>query len=140
MNTFADIIQCSADEAKQLVSSRRDDIGGVINVAYNLNNYGLWPLPYDPWMPVLHQPHLDEVTPPPEWFDVILAFYDHVRRTNKKTLVHCYAGLNRSRGTFGVLLVARHQMSAAKALEITGQPGHWAWRVAVENFAKARKQ
>jgi len=51
-------------------------------------------------------------------------------------IVHCQAGGNRSRGTFGVLLVACHGMSAQEALKITGQPGYSAWRIAIENYAK----
>lgn len=135
MKTYADIIQCSAQEARELTALWKEEgIAGVINLAHNI----VPRMEHDPWLPVLHYPALDEVTPKDEWFDPILAFYDEVRKKGK-VLVHCQAGGNRSVGTFGVLLVLRHGMNAPQALEVTGFPGYGAWRVAIEN-AESRRQ
>lgn len=132
---YADIIQCGQIDARALtVGWRKEDpqgIGGVINVAHNI----VPQMVYNPWLPVLHHPYLDQETPPVEWFAPVLAFYDWAR-TKGKVIIHCQAGGNRSRGTFGVLLVGRHGMTAAEALAITGQPGYHHWRIAIENFAK----
>lgn len=131
---YEDIIQCGHLEARQVLSARTD-IGGVINLAWNI----VPPMQYDPWMPVLYYPADDEKTYPPEWFSPILAFYGWARKLGK-VIVHCQAGGNRSRGSLGVILIACHKMTAAQALEITGQPGYHHWRLAVEEYERAVRE
>lgn len=127
LNTH-DIIQCSQHEAKELVLKWRENgIGGIINVAHNTD------IVYDPWLPVLRHPHADEVTPESVWWRPLLAFYDWARLKGK-VVVHCQAGANRSRGTTGVLLIARHGLTSDEALAITGLPGYSAWIDAVKRY------
>lgn len=123
-----DIIQCSEAEAKELVAKWRENgIGGVINMAHNTD------ITYDPWLPVLRHPHRDEITPEDAWWGPVLAFYDWARFKGK-VVVHCHAGGNRSRGTAGVLLMARHGMTDDEALAVTGLPGFSAWIDAVRKY------
>ena len=131
MIEYKDIIQCGQIDARKLIENWEGKISGVINLAYNIEP----PIVYPKWLPLLYRPAWDERTPDIEWFKPVIAFYESQRR-NGQVIVHCQAGGNRSRGTFGVLLVACHGMSAREALKITGQPGYPAWRIAIENYAK----
>lgn len=129
---FDDIIQCGHEDARSLLIGWDKDnhlIGGVINLAWNINP----PMVYPPWLPVLYYPADDEITYPIEWFNPILSFYDTVRKYGK-IIIHCQAGGNRSRGCFGVILRARHGKTAQEALEIVGQPGYYHWRKAIEQY------
>lgn len=135
MKKHADIVQTSAAEAAVLLEKwKENNIAGVINVAHNVSPR----IKYDPWLPVLNHPHRDEIRPEPEWFKPVFAFYEWARKQGK-VLVHCQAGANRSRGTFGVLLVTYHGMNARQALGITGMPGYGAWREAIEVMAKRKR-
>lgn len=131
MKTYKDIVQCSAKGVRELLKTEGHGIAGVINVAHNV----VPPINYGQWVPVLHCPHRDEIQPEIGFFKPILAFYDYYR-TKGKVLVHCQAGANRSVGTFGALLVARHGLTPQQALKITGNPGYGAWRQAIVMVAK----
>ena len=123
-----DIIQCSQKDAKEILERWRENgVAGVICVSHNTE------LVYDPWLPLLRMAQDDQITPDRAWWDPVLSFYDWARKKGK-VLVHCQAGANRSRGTAGVLLVARHQMTPQDALAIVGRPGYGAWIRAVEEW------
>jgi hypothetical protein len=145
--TVADVIICDARKAQKLVDDwRANKIGGVICVASNLGPAcSRWPrecphclsrpMIYDPSLPRLHTPALDEQTPTSEWFDDVLRFYDRARAQGN-IIVHCHAGQNRSVGTAGVILVRRHGATPDQAFERCGAPTHAAWRDAVYRAAR----
>lgn len=127
MNEHFGIIQCGWRDAQQMQAGWKEaGIGGLICVAHNVPD-----IVYNPLMPKLITPADDEVAPTREWFLPVLAFYDWAR-TQGRVIVHCQAGLNRSVGVFGMLLVSRHGLSARQALDIVGIPGYGAWRVGIE--------
>lgn len=124
-----DIIQCGGRDAQPLLDRWREEkISGAVSIAHNAEY-----VKYDPWMPVLRHPYDDEKTPPREWWNPVLAFYDWARLSGK-VLVHCQAGGNRSVGATAVLLIARHGMNHDQALKLTGRPGYGAWIRAAETF------
>jgi hypothetical protein len=130
MIKYADIIQCSAVDAQGLADRWQEHgISGIINVAWNI----VPDMRYDPLLPVLRHPALDEAAPDRDWFEPIFAFYDWARK-HGKVVVHCQAGQNRSLGLTGILMVARHGLTGQQALKITGRPAYGAWIHAVEDF------
>lgn len=129
MIEIKDLIQCSALEAQALADRWQElKLGGVINVAHNTTE-----MKYPEWLPVLRHPHLDDIQPSREWFGPVLAFYDWAR-TRGRVVIHCAAGKNRSTGTAGVILIARHGFTAQQAMECVGRPGFAAFIRAVEEY------
>ena len=112
---------------------RRDEInlGGIINVADNIEQEY-------PEIRSLRFRLNDDVPVPHEVFDQAVAFQKALSGENKNTLVHCYAGINRSTTVIAAMMVAWGK-SVTEALRILPRkPYTAAMTSSLHQWAQAR--
>jgi protein-tyrosine phosphatase len=94
------IIQATAPGALEAYGKRKElNIGGFVNVADNIEQSY-------PNVASLRFRLNDDVAVPPKVFDQAIAFQKELSSRNLKTLVHCYAAVNRSSAVIIAMMVS----------------------------------